>query len=58
MVSPQCADDDCQSAVVYFLIYYAYMTTSSRPDGYDVYQYEFSTVSDGNSRASRRRLLT
>ncbi|RPD56361.1 phospholipid-translocating P-type ATPase [Lentinus tigrinus ALCF2SS1-7] len=33
-----------QSVLIFFLILYSYATTSSRPDGYDVYQYEFATV--------------
>jgi len=34
-----------QSAVIYFLIAYTYMTESARPDGYQVGQFEFATVS-------------
>jgi phospholipid-translocating ATPase len=30
--------------VIYFIIQYAYKTTSARGDGFDVAQYEFSTV--------------
>ncbi|TFK89441.1 phospholipid-translocating P-type ATPase [Polyporus arcularius HHB13444] len=37
-------DGVVQSAIIFFLIFYTFTTTSSRPDGYDVYQYEFSTV--------------
>ncbi len=33
-----------QSAIVYFIICYAYVTTSARTDGYNVGQYEMSTV--------------
>ncbi|KAI0748707.1 phospholipid-translocating P-type ATPase [Daedaleopsis nitida] len=33
-----------QSAIVFFFIVYTYATTSSRSDGYDVYQDEFATV--------------
>ncbi|KAG8858770.1 hypothetical protein FRB96_004907 [Tulasnella sp. 330] len=33
-----------QSAVIFFFIYYAYMTTTSRNDGYNGYQFEFSTT--------------
>ncbi|KAH9928461.1 phospholipid-translocating P-type ATPase [Epithele typhae] len=33
-----------QSAVVFFLILYTYDVTTSRTDGYSVYQYEFSTT--------------
>jgi len=33
-----------QSAIIYFLILYTYKSTTSRADGFDVYQYEFSTV--------------
>lgn len=33
-----------QSAVIFFLFLYAYFMPTSRPDGYDVAQYEFSTV--------------
>jgi len=33
-----------QSAVVFFFIFYAYFSPSSRSDGYDVYLYEFSTT--------------
>ncbi|KAL1937625.1 hypothetical protein VTO73DRAFT_13011 [Trametes versicolor] len=32
-----------QSAVIFFLILYSYMSTSARSDGFDVAQYEFST---------------
>lgn len=34
-----------QSAIVFFLVLYAYFSPSSRTDGYDVAQYEFGTVS-------------
>lgn len=34
-----------QSAVVFFLILYAYFSPTARTDGYDVAQYEFATVS-------------
>ncbi|KAI0766330.1 phospholipid-translocating P-type ATPase [Trametes elegans] len=37
-------DGIVQSALIFFLILYAYRTTSSRSDGYDVYLYEFSTT--------------
>lgn len=37
-----------QSAIIFFLILYAYVTTTSRRDGYDVYIDEFSTVSIAN----------
>lgn len=40
----QRADTRFQSVVIYFLIVYTYMTTTSREDGWDVYLYEFSTV--------------
>ncbi|KAI0071851.1 phospholipid-translocating P-type ATPase [Panus rudis PR-1116 ss-1] len=33
-----------QSAIVFFLLLYTYFTTTSRTDGYAVYQYEFSTT--------------
>ncbi|PPQ99092.1 hypothetical protein CVT24_009358 [Panaeolus cyanescens] len=33
-----------QSAIIYFLIFYTYVSTTSRKDGYDIYQYEFSTT--------------
>lgn len=33
-----------QSAIIYFLILYGYFVPTSRSDGYDVNQYEFSTV--------------
>ncbi|KAF8630439.1 hypothetical protein AX17_005416 [Amanita inopinata Kibby_2008] len=33
-----------QSAIIYFIIAYTYFTTTSRPDGWDTYQYEFSTT--------------
>ncbi|WWD21912.1 hypothetical protein CI109_106400 [Kwoniella shandongensis] len=33
-----------QAAVIYFFIHYAYVTTSARGDGYDVYMYEMSTT--------------
>lgn len=34
-----------QSAIIYFLITYTYITTSARKDGWQVGLYEFSTVS-------------
>ncbi|KAF8316939.1 uncharacterized protein EI90DRAFT_3158823 [Cantharellus anzutake] len=37
-------DGAYQSAVVFFLLLYAYKTTTARGDGYDVYMYEFSTT--------------
>ncbi|KAJ3502673.1 hypothetical protein NLJ89_g8781 [Agrocybe chaxingu] len=37
-------DGVVQSAVIYFLILYTYMSPTAREDGYDVYLYEFSTV--------------
>ncbi|KAJ7436207.1 phospholipid-translocating ATPase [Mycena latifolia] len=33
-----------QSAIIFFLIRYTYDSTTARPDGYNVYQYEFSTT--------------
>ncbi|KAJ7907347.1 hypothetical protein B0H13DRAFT_2332504 [Mycena leptocephala] len=33
-----------QSAVIFFFIKFAYDSTTSRPDGYSMYQYEFSTT--------------
>ncbi|CCO26377.1 phospholipid-translocating ATPase [Rhizoctonia solani AG-1 IB] len=33
-----------QSAVIFFFIFYAYMSTSARTDGYDIGMYEFSTT--------------
>ena len=33
-----------QSAIIYFIILYTYAVPTSRSDGYDVAQYEFSTV--------------
>ncbi|CAE6401386.1 unnamed protein product [Rhizoctonia solani] len=33
-----------QSAIIFFFIFYAYHTTTSRTDGYDVSMYEFSTT--------------
>lgn len=33
-----------QSALIYFIILYAYAVPTSRSDGYDVNQYEFATV--------------
>ncbi|EKM55031.1 uncharacterized protein PHACADRAFT_255350 [Phanerochaete carnosa HHB-10118-sp] len=33
-----------QSVIVFFFIFYAYFSPSSRSDGYDVYLYEFSTT--------------
>ncbi|WVQ83909.1 hypothetical protein IAT38_006053 [Cryptococcus sp. DSM 104549] len=33
-----------QSAVIYFFIHYAYVTTTTRGDGYDTYIYEMSTT--------------
>ncbi|KAJ7772973.1 phospholipid-translocating ATPase [Mycena maculata] len=38
------ADGVYQSAVLFFLIVYTYDTTTARLDGYNVYQYEFSTT--------------
>ena len=35
-----------QSAIIFFLLLYTYDTTTSRSDGYNVYQYEFATVSN------------
>ena len=35
-----------QSAILYFVILYAYRLTTARSDGYDVALYEFSTVRD------------
>ncbi|KZT27329.1 phospholipid-translocating ATPase [Neolentinus lepideus HHB14362 ss-1] len=37
-------DGFVQSAVIFFLIFYSYNTTTARNDGYEVAQYEFSTV--------------
>lgn len=37
-------DGIMQSAIIYFIILYGYFVPTSRPDGYDVNQYEFSTV--------------
>jgi len=37
-------DGVMQSAIIYFLILYGYFVPTSRSDGYDVSQYEFSTV--------------
>ncbi|OBZ69329.1 Phospholipid-transporting ATPase DNF1 [Grifola frondosa] len=37
-------DGVVQSAIIFFLIFYTYISISSRPDGYDVYLYEFSTT--------------
>ncbi|TBU65246.1 phospholipid-translocating P-type ATPase [Dichomitus squalens] len=37
-------DGVLQSAIIFFLILYTYNTTTSRTDGYDVYQYEFATT--------------
>jgi len=37
-------DGVVQSALIFFLILYAYDTTTSRADGYAVYQYEFATT--------------
>ncbi|KAI0647599.1 phospholipid-translocating P-type ATPase [Trametes meyenii] len=37
-------DGIVQSAIIFFLVLYTYRSTSSRPDGYDIYQYEFSTT--------------
>ena len=34
-----------QSAIIFFMILYTYMTNTARPDGYDVDMLEFSTVS-------------
>ncbi|KAL0946504.1 hypothetical protein HGRIS_012720 [Hohenbuehelia grisea] len=33
-----------QSAVIFFLVLYTYVTPTARTDGYDVYLYEFSTT--------------
>ncbi|KAI0958077.1 hypothetical protein AcW1_006256 [Taiwanofungus camphoratus] len=33
-----------QSTLIFFLVFYAYETISSRSDGYAVYQYEFATT--------------
>ncbi|KAJ7706920.1 hypothetical protein B0H17DRAFT_1034845 [Mycena rosella] len=33
-----------QSAIIFFLVSYTYDTTTARPDGYGVYQYEFATT--------------
>ncbi|CAL1705702.1 unnamed protein product [Somion occarium] len=33
-----------QSAIIFFLLVYTYWTTTSRTDGYAVYQYEFATT--------------
>jgi len=33
-----------QSAIIFFLILYTYISTTARKDGYDVYLYEFSTT--------------
>jgi len=33
-----------QSAIIYFLIQFTYVSTTARNDGYDVYLYEFSTT--------------
>ena len=33
-----------QSVVIYFIINYAYFSPTARADGYDVAQYEFTTV--------------
>ncbi|KAI0823535.1 phospholipid-translocating P-type ATPase [Trametes gibbosa] len=37
-------DGVVQSALIFFLILYSYVSTSSRHDGYDVSRYEFSTT--------------
>ncbi|TFK63346.1 phospholipid-translocating P-type ATPase [Pluteus cervinus] len=37
-------DGIAQSALIFFIITYAYFTTSTRPDGWIVSQYEFSTA--------------
>ncbi|KZT02376.1 phospholipid-translocating P-type ATPase [Laetiporus sulphureus 93-53] len=37
-------DGIVQSVLIFFLIFYGYKTTTSRTDGYAVYQYEFTTV--------------
>ncbi|KAH9484538.1 Putative phospholipid-transporting ATPase C24B11.12c [Psilocybe cubensis] len=37
-------DGIVQSAIIYFITLYAYTSTSSRKDGYDVYLHEFSTT--------------
>lgn len=33
-----------QSVIVFFFILYTYVSTTSRTDGYAVYQYEFGTT--------------
>jgi phospholipid-translocating ATPase len=33
-----------QSAIIYFILLYAYFSPSARNDGYDVAEYEFSTT--------------
>ncbi|EIN07067.1 phospholipid-translocating ATPase [Punctularia strigosozonata HHB-11173 SS5] len=38
------ADAIYQSVVIFFFILYAYKQPTARPDGYDVYLYEFSTT--------------
>ncbi|CCL98771.1 uncharacterized protein FIBRA_00776 [Fibroporia radiculosa] len=37
-------DGVVQSALIFFLIFYTYETTTSRTDGFAVYQYEFATT--------------
>ena len=39
----RCANDP-QSAIIFFFLLYTYVTTTSRTDGYAVYQYEFGTT--------------
>ncbi|KAF8801609.1 phospholipid-translocating P-type ATPase [Phlegmacium glaucopus] len=37
-------DGIVQSAIIYFLIHFTYVSTTTRKDGYDAYLYEFSTT--------------
>ncbi|KAF4615383.1 hypothetical protein D9613_002558 [Agrocybe pediades] len=37
-------DGIVQSAVIFFILLYTYVSTSARKDGYDIYLYEFSTT--------------
>lgn len=39
-----------KTAVVFFIVTYAYFSPTARPDGYGVAQYEFATVSITSSR--------
>lgn len=39
-----CLTSHPKSAVIYFLIQYTYFSSSSRTDGWDIGQFEFSTV--------------